>query len=218
MHAQLCPTLCNPMDFFSQEYWRVLPFPTLGDLPDPGFEPISLALTDGFFTTACHLESILYSTISKPGYWISTVHSCIQISPAFFFFLFFVCFFFGFLAITDGIWVVIPNRESNLCSLYWELRALIPGPPGNSLTSCILNHLYLCLYVCFITYVRSYNYHRKTQNCSVTGCPRRAIFKSPFQDLHNPSFLCSLLLSRFIHLLRWALSFFTSYALSRKSL
>ena len=37
-----------------QEYWSGLPFPTLGDLPGPGIEPVSpvaLALTGGFFTT-----------------------------------------------------------------------------------------------------------------------------------------------------------------------
>ena len=145
------------MEFSRQEYWLVLPFPTLADLPDPGFKPISPALTDGFFTTACHLENIVYSTISKPGYWISTIHSCIQISPAFFFFLFFVCFFFGFLAITDSIWVVIPSQESNPCSLYWELRVLITGPPGNSLTSCILNHLCLYVYMCDYSFVLFYH-------------------------------------------------------------
>ena len=30
------------MGFFRQEYWNGLPFPTLGDLPDPGIEPTSL--------------------------------------------------------------------------------------------------------------------------------------------------------------------------------
>ena len=37
-----------------QEYWSGLPFPTPGDLPDPGTEPTSLkslALTGGSFTT-----------------------------------------------------------------------------------------------------------------------------------------------------------------------
>ena len=29
-----------------------VPFPTLGDLPDPVIEPVSPALTGGFFTTA----------------------------------------------------------------------------------------------------------------------------------------------------------------------
>ena len=32
------------MEFSSQEYWSGLPFPSPGDLPDPGIEPRSLAL------------------------------------------------------------------------------------------------------------------------------------------------------------------------------
>ena len=32
------------MEFSKQEYWRVLPFPSLEDLPNPGTEPESLAL------------------------------------------------------------------------------------------------------------------------------------------------------------------------------
>ena len=52
--AQSCPTLetpwtvaCQaplPMGFSSQEYWSglPLPFPSPGDLPDPGIEPESL--------------------------------------------------------------------------------------------------------------------------------------------------------------------------------
>ena len=31
------------MEFSRQEYWSGLPFPTLGDLPDAGMKPISLA-------------------------------------------------------------------------------------------------------------------------------------------------------------------------------
>ena len=51
---QLCLTLCDPMvcsppgplsmRFPRQEYWSELPFPTPGDLPNPGTEPGSLAL------------------------------------------------------------------------------------------------------------------------------------------------------------------------------
>ena len=39
---------------FRQEYWSGLPFPPLGDLSDPGVEPVSPpfpALAGGFFTT-----------------------------------------------------------------------------------------------------------------------------------------------------------------------
>ena len=32
------------MEFSSQEYWSGFPFPSLGDLPDPGIEPRSPAL------------------------------------------------------------------------------------------------------------------------------------------------------------------------------
>ena len=32
------------MGFSRQEYWSRLPFPSPGDLPDPGIEPVSPAL------------------------------------------------------------------------------------------------------------------------------------------------------------------------------
>ena len=37
--------------FFRQEYWSRLPFPSPGDLPDPGIKPVSPVLAGGFFTT-----------------------------------------------------------------------------------------------------------------------------------------------------------------------
>ena len=52
--AQSCLTLCNPIDlayeaspsmgFSRQEYWNELPFPSLGDLPNPGTDPKSPTL------------------------------------------------------------------------------------------------------------------------------------------------------------------------------
>ena len=52
--AQSCLTLCDPMDcslpgspvhgIFRQQYWSGLPFPSPGDLPNPGIKPRSLAL------------------------------------------------------------------------------------------------------------------------------------------------------------------------------
>ena len=39
------------MGFFRQEYWSGLPFPPLGDLPNPEIEPSSPASSGGFFTT-----------------------------------------------------------------------------------------------------------------------------------------------------------------------
>ena len=52
--TQSYPTLCDPMDcsppdstcmgFSRQEYWSGLPFPSPGDLPDPGIKPGSPVL------------------------------------------------------------------------------------------------------------------------------------------------------------------------------
>ena len=52
--AKSCPTLATPwtiahqaplsMGFSRQEYWSGLPFPSPGDLPNPGIEPKSPAL------------------------------------------------------------------------------------------------------------------------------------------------------------------------------
>ena len=54
MCAQLCPTLGTPwtvahqvplsMVFSKEEYWSGLPFPSPGDVPNPGIEPASPAL------------------------------------------------------------------------------------------------------------------------------------------------------------------------------
>ena len=35
---------CLSMEFSKQEYWSGLPFPSQGDIPDPGIEPGSPAL------------------------------------------------------------------------------------------------------------------------------------------------------------------------------
>ena len=52
--AQSCPTLCDPwtvahqttlsMGFSRQDNWSGLPFPSPGDLPDPGIESRSTTL------------------------------------------------------------------------------------------------------------------------------------------------------------------------------
>ena len=60
-HVQLFAIQCKvalqaplSMECFRQDYWSGLPFPTPGDLPNPGIEPVSVgspALAGGFFTT-----------------------------------------------------------------------------------------------------------------------------------------------------------------------
>ena len=59
-HSVVHPTLCDsanflcPWDLYRQECWSGLPFPSPGDLSDPGTEPtfpVSPALAGRFFTT-----------------------------------------------------------------------------------------------------------------------------------------------------------------------
>ena len=59
--AKSCPTLVTPwtlaqqaplsMGFSRQEYWSGLPFPSPGDLPDPGIKPRSPALQEDSLPT-----------------------------------------------------------------------------------------------------------------------------------------------------------------------
>ena len=59
--AQLCPTLCDPIDYslpgssvhgiLRQEYWSGFPLPPPGDLPNTGMEPVSPEMAGRFFTT-----------------------------------------------------------------------------------------------------------------------------------------------------------------------
>ena len=65
-HVQLFAAPCTvahqaplSMEFSRQEYWSRLPFPTPGDLPDPGIKPLSPAfpaLAGRFFTTSATWE------------------------------------------------------------------------------------------------------------------------------------------------------------------
>ena len=87
---QSCPTFCDPMDFVArqallsmefsrQEYWSGSPYPSPGDLPDPGIEPESLkspVLPGGFFTTSAtweaQWESSLPNTLTAEYLWVSS--------------------------------------------------------------------------------------------------------------------------------------------------
>ena len=66
-----CTVACQAplsMGFPRQEYWSGLSFPSPGDLPDPGIESTSPALTGRFFTTEdggdCDLLKVFPFSIS----------------------------------------------------------------------------------------------------------------------------------------------------------
>ena len=60
--TQLCPTLCSPWtiqstEFSRPEYWSGWPFPSPGDLPNPGIKPRSPTL---------QADSLLSEPLGKP--------------------------------------------------------------------------------------------------------------------------------------------------------
>ena len=119
------------MRFSRQEDWSGLPFPSPGDLPDPGIEPISLVLVGGFFTTdqpgkpnlihTFWLE-LFWEKITCSQFWTWKIpfflHSyCRRITAA-------VCF-----------WMAGPrNRESNSIVGQSCLKDLRIPPPCSEIT------------------------------------------------------------------------------------
>ena len=85
--AQSCPTLCDPMNcsppgsnlfkgFSRQEYWSGLPFPSPGDLPDPGIEPSLLHWQADSLLSEPPRKPLFYlhiSPITKPC-WLCLLH------------------------------------------------------------------------------------------------------------------------------------------------
>ena len=82
--AQLCLTLCDPTGcslpgssvhgIFQARIRSGLPFPILGDLPDPGIEPLSLAspaLAGGFFATSATWEAQAGFSLAHTSSWKS---------------------------------------------------------------------------------------------------------------------------------------------------
>ena len=65
--------------FPKQEYWSGLPFPSLGDLPNPRTEPTYPALAGGFFT--CEPPG----KPKEPGCWMANQEGKVQKREIFFF-------------------------------------------------------------------------------------------------------------------------------------
>ena len=72
------------MGFSRQEYWSGLPFPSPGDLPDPGIEPRSPALEADALTSELPGKgrvgprSLLFT---RSPSWFSTAHGSMTITP-----------------------------------------------------------------------------------------------------------------------------------------
>ena len=63
------------MGFSRQEYWIGLPFPSLGDLPNPGIEPtcpMAPCIAGGFFITVPLSEAPRIVKVVINGNWVDT--------------------------------------------------------------------------------------------------------------------------------------------------
>ena len=127
--TQSCPTVCDPLDcsppgssmrFSRQEYWRGLPFPPPGDLPDPGIEPksaVSLALQE---------NSLLLSHQGSP---LAAPHFCLNLhfrndmwcGASFHMFICHLYIFFG--AVSDKVFHPFSTR------LFVFFLGLVAGGP-----------------------------------------------------------------------------------------
>ena len=71
--AQSCPTLCDPTDCSQPgsfvhgvfQCWNGLPFPSPGNLPEPGIEPQSLALQADLYHLSHQLYRWIYNELSS---------------------------------------------------------------------------------------------------------------------------------------------------------
>ena len=83
--TQSCPTVCDPMDctahqallsmgFPRQRYWSGLPFPSPGDLPDPGIKPRSLALQSDALPSEWLGKPWSLPNCHQPESWLLTHH------------------------------------------------------------------------------------------------------------------------------------------------
>ena len=116
-YAQSCLTLCDSTDcslqgplsmgFPRQEYWSGLPFPPLGDLPNPGMEPMSrVSCTGSRALPLCHLGSPSSSEGRKStGRTQANLGKYKKLLPfSFIQFFFFACLFWFWGTVPFGWW------------------------------------------------------------------------------------------------------------------
>ena len=125
---QSCPTLCDPvqsMEFSRPEYWSGYPFPSPGDIPNPGIEPRSP-----------HCRQILYQLSHKGSprilEWVAYPFSSESSWPR---------NWTGFFYIASGFFTNWASRETPL-KLEFTRKLLLQetGFTGHFLSAYLQNH------------------------------------------------------------------------------
>ena len=119
------------MGFFGQEYWSGLPFPSPGDLPNPGIEPMSpawqadsLPLSHLGGTLQCYTYRFSSSFFFIYAYL--TAFSFFLLSHPLKNFYYILLLLFIYLAVLGS------SSLARDGTLHWDCGVLATGPPGKS--------------------------------------------------------------------------------------
>jgi len=155
--AQLCPTLCNPMDYslpassvhgdspglwdspgLSRGYSSGLPYPPPGDFPNPGIEPRSPVL---------QADSLLSEPPGKPliNYKCTHIPSLLSLPPT--------------LQVITEHWAELPGLYSSFPQVNYfthgsvHMSALPSVRPTFSFPCCVQRQIFWCLFFFFFNFV-----------------------------------------------------------------
>ena len=139
--VKLCPTPTTPwtvacraplsMGFSRQEYWSGLPFPSPGDLPDPGIEPRSPGLQADSLPT----ELFLIRSLSKWGKKKGHTEKTVKVKKCSYTLLLLIILILYFIHSGHAMQHVgsqFPNQGWKPSPLHWKPGVLTTGPPAKS--------------------------------------------------------------------------------------
>ena len=124
--------LC-PWSFSRQQYWSELPFPSPGDLPGPGIEPISPALAGRFFTIESpgkpnyHFTVLLIVTLEITRVYLKLVclpfpnkaRTLDYLNSTYSFVLF--CYIFYCYTYVKSLKTVLLCQNNNICIFFFPM-------------------------------------------------------------------------------------------------
>ena len=145
--AQLCLTLCGPMDcvarqallcmgFSRQEYWSGLPFPSPGDLSNPGIKPTSPTLWADSLPSEPPGKPLLMVNVFKEKKKKKKKQKAVEMHVTISIFVFFpFSYLYRLVAGSKGNWgkqiLKLPASKSTWCPIclsliffIWELLVL----------------------------------------------------------------------------------------------
>ena len=98
------------MEFSRQEYRSGLPFPSPGDLHDPGIKPVSPALAGRFFTTVSPGKEHKDNKVFLAFGWNTCTESC----------LWMIIYFPLLFRVLEGFWRAVTDDIVDFCCIFFN--------------------------------------------------------------------------------------------------